>query len=314
MVIAIIAILAAILLPALQSAKEKAQNIKCTSNLKNMHTYLTLYIDGNNDTAPAYSGNFIHRDKVNSADKGDQGKWASLLYMEAFNISWGPGENLYDLRNGTDNVKVNKWGEGDYNGAFDQIYAPYSKGPNEQPGCLNDREPQGIFACPAAMYKVYLTDDYAFSYGMNAFGYSELPMSLIHNPTKTAAIMDINQGNGAGIDRKNGGAAATCLSDVYYVKFDRTVANGVAQGNKIAPKDIAASQRTDMVVGQDPTQAALQWKHRGSANVLFADGHASNVTRTEIPANGAGGKEENSEYFVIPETNQFWKSSEVSVK
>lgn len=42
-VISIIAILAGILLPALNAARDKAQAIRCTSNLKQIGLSLTLY-------------------------------------------------------------------------------------------------------------------------------------------------------------------------------------------------------------------------------------------------------------------------------
>lgn len=51
-VIAIIAILAAILLPALNSARERAKGIKCSSNLKQMGTSLYLYLNENGDWMP----------------------------------------------------------------------------------------------------------------------------------------------------------------------------------------------------------------------------------------------------------------------
>ena len=48
-VIAIIAILAAILLPALQQARERAMATKCVSNLKNCGTASQMYLDGHKD-------------------------------------------------------------------------------------------------------------------------------------------------------------------------------------------------------------------------------------------------------------------------
>lgn len=49
-VIAIIAILAAMLLPALNKAREKARSIACVNNQKQMLTALRLYLDSSDDT------------------------------------------------------------------------------------------------------------------------------------------------------------------------------------------------------------------------------------------------------------------------
>ena len=51
--IAIIAILAAILLPALQQARERAMSTKCISNLKNCGTLARMYVDSHRNLWPA---------------------------------------------------------------------------------------------------------------------------------------------------------------------------------------------------------------------------------------------------------------------
>ena len=51
-VVAIIAILAAMLLPALNKARGKAQEIHCKNNLKQLGTALLMYADANSDRLP----------------------------------------------------------------------------------------------------------------------------------------------------------------------------------------------------------------------------------------------------------------------
>lgn len=53
-VIAIIAILAAMLLPALSSAKAKGERISCLNNLRQISLFMQFYTDENQDTFPAH--------------------------------------------------------------------------------------------------------------------------------------------------------------------------------------------------------------------------------------------------------------------
>ncbi len=63
-VIAIIAILAAILLPALSSARANARGAKCLSNLKQIGVYAIMYTDANNGYYPAKYANASQSDWV----------------------------------------------------------------------------------------------------------------------------------------------------------------------------------------------------------------------------------------------------------
>ena len=57
-VIAIIAILAAMLLPALQSARARARATQCVNNLKSLGTSMTMYAENFNGYAPSISGKY----------------------------------------------------------------------------------------------------------------------------------------------------------------------------------------------------------------------------------------------------------------
>ena len=72
-VIAIIAILASMLLPALNKAREKAKSISCLSNTKQMGTYLALYINDN-------SGFYPHPMKFNNAGTSSN-LWNDVLMV-----------------------------------------------------------------------------------------------------------------------------------------------------------------------------------------------------------------------------------------
>ena len=74
-VIAIIAILAAMLLPALQQARERAKFTTCANNLKTSGTYVNFYATDNRDRAP-----FAYRESAKTTfGPPEVGSWFWLL-------------------------------------------------------------------------------------------------------------------------------------------------------------------------------------------------------------------------------------------
>ena len=74
-VIAIIAILATILLPALNNAKAKAKDLQCLSNQKQMGVLMAVYAGENRDYLPAYNCNIS-----GTEDSNGRGTWQDMLY------------------------------------------------------------------------------------------------------------------------------------------------------------------------------------------------------------------------------------------
>ena len=83
-VIAIIAILAAILLPALNSARERGRAAACISNLKNNGLAIRSYMDDNNDCIRNGNGNGNRSEVFDPTKFASNFTWAALLVRTGY--------------------------------------------------------------------------------------------------------------------------------------------------------------------------------------------------------------------------------------
>ncbi|MBS1369356.1 MAG: prepilin-type N-terminal cleavage/methylation domain-containing protein [Lentisphaeria bacterium] len=101
-VIAIIAILAAMLLPALNQARERANSINCVSNLKQLGTGFQSYFNENADFLP-----YVESGK--GLDGSDKPRWYSMMSFKAEQASnkgflWCRNDPMNTAHSGTEDV------------------------------------------------------------------------------------------------------------------------------------------------------------------------------------------------------------------
>ncbi|HUW61862.1 MAG TPA: DUF1559 domain-containing protein [Candidatus Bathyarchaeia archaeon] len=274
-VIGIIAILAALLLPALSRARESARKASCVNNLKQMGVIFKMY------AGEAPGGKFPPRIRLID------------LYMH-LDFSWcyagdkpfTPGQVNFDLLGSVDPLAVFPAYLADYHVLYcpsniesdpeDALYVLESA-----PGDPKPCSYEGLFMAPAACYQYigYLFDkgddsdtplQYAYEPQMYAFIQSR-PATNPEDTDRTIEIPELQEyGNGSTgvIHRLREGIERICITDV-----NNPAASANAQSEIAVMWDHSGTGIIATFGG--PGSKALN--HNRGANVLYMDGHVEFV-------------------------------------
>ena len=170
-VIAIIAILAAILLPALQSARARAQTTKCINNLKQMGTVAQSYMDDHRGfwhtgnpflektdsdglytvsyISQLYKGKYIGRDAVDNFP-GSYARCESVPISKAATLKYPQVYGTQYVHNGTKNYAINSWG-------YFPSFADWNRGSNRATWSVVDNDSNVTLITPSK--RVLLCDN-----------------------------------------------------------------------------------------------------------------------------------------------------------
>lgn len=254
-VIGIIAILVAILLPALGRAKNQANTVKCMANLRSIGQAVQIYVNVHKGKLPyGYWDGVGSPDGVDNSASTNTSDWALLLLSSAL----GKGGSTYGTQDGADKSKL-----------------------------------QEMFACPSATADAQLNIDRKLHYSSHPRLMPRLddrdrskppiPLTLlkgytaskIRRASELALIFDGSQIT----TFLNGNAFAVGTS----IDNSGLYTGGVVAGreyNYLLTKDGLNMGSSIVAINRDQAQSSgdianIRWRHgkNNAANILYADGH-----------------------------------------
>ncbi len=260
-VIAIIAILAAILFPVFAKAREKARQISCLSNMKQMGTATAMYVQDYDEQfyphrQTGVPNPFVGQFPQITGKSAGRMFWISLLnpYIKNYDVFkcpsnpgawWGTNPDGTNCGGQSNNTTTNGCSDQGYGGQNSYGHNDMWMSPAVTNGGTTTVQPPSMASVPRVASTILITD--ATYYGV---------------------VPDVNNESGLGLINSNGQESAYVTAQgSFYAEYWKNIGNARWSwngGQSMAP---------------DPSASVLAGKSRHSEqiNVQFVDGHAKSI-------------------------------------
>jgi prepilin-type N-terminal cleavage/methylation domain-containing protein/prepilin-type processing-associated H-X9-DG protein len=278
-VISIIALLIAILLPALQQARSAAEQVKCLSNARQMATSAYTFANDHQNTIPLSSSDLVFptpgqvpselSGRVAKYDNGRMKDWGSALvpYM-------GGGENV-TFENAKDSVSSifrcpsDPYDEGHriFNNIADgpSSLQPISYAPNAEVSTYNNRASNGSDWTPSQFVQSQVSDTTSTATRSPVGG----NLDQVRNATSTMVYAD------GGTSQSSGGQPVNDGRILMHIGVpNQWGAAADVAGTRDQPWSKVKLPIKDNAPNED--------RHGNSMNIAFTDGHAENVAANDF--------------------------------